>query len=331
MNRRETLQVLLALGAAIAPLRTIAQQAERMRRIGVLLGWSESDPEAQLRLSAFKERLGVLGWTEGRNLKTEVRWSAGDVNRAAAYAKELVALKPEVILVTTTPATAAFKRETQTIPIVFSVVSDPVGSGFVASLARPGGNITGFINLESSLAGKWLQLLTEIAPGVKRVAVIFNPQTSPFVEYYLQPLRVVAQKMDIGMRTAEVRTESDIEEAISRLGREPGSGLIVMTDSFVFVHRRSIIASTARNKVPAIYYSGTMAEDGGLIAYGVDVVDLVRRSALHVDRILRGAKPSELPVEQPSKFDMVVNVKTARALGLTVPRPILLRADRVIE
>jgi putative ABC transport system substrate-binding protein len=211
------------------------------------------------------------------------------------------------------------------------VASDPVGSGFVKTLARPGGNITGFVNLESSLVEKWLELLKEIAPGVTRVAVMFNPKTAPYVEYYLQPLRAAARRIRVEPFTAPVGNDADIQRVISSLERQPGSGLLVMTDSFMQVHRKLIIATAARSKVPAIYYVGTMVDDGGLIGYGVDVIDLFRRAAPYVDRILHGAKPAELPVEQPTKFELVVNAKTAKALGITVPRSLRLRADRVIE
>ena len=331
MKRRDTLIALIALGAATGSLVARSQQSGRMRRIGVLLGWAENDPEARLRLAVFKEGLAALGWTDGRNLRVDIRWSAADVDRASAYAKELVALQPEVILSGTTPVTAALQRETRTIPIVFAVASDPVGSGFVKTLARPGGNITGFINLESSLVEKWLQLLKEIAPRVTRVAVMFNPQTAPYAEYYLRPLKDAAPKLGVKALTATVRSDSDIEAAITGLGREVGGGLIVLTDSFMFVHRKSIIDLTARNQVPAIYYIANMSVEGGLISYGVDITDLFRRAAPYVDRILRGAKPTELPVQQPTKFEFVVNAKTAKALGLKIPQSILLRADRVIE
>lgn len=331
MNRRDALQGLLALGAAIGPLRAGAQQPENVRRIGVLMGVAENDPDARLLLAAFKEGLAALGWMEGRNLRIDIRYSAGLADRASAFAKELVALKPEVILSNTTLVTAAFQRETRTIPIVFTAVADPVGSGFVETWARPGGNITGFLNFESSLAEKWLQLLKEIAPRVTRAAVMFNPQTAPYAEYYLQPLRAAAPKLRVTTFTATVRGESDIENAISGLGRESGGGLIVMPDTFNFVHRKSIIALTARHKVPAIYWYGNISEEGGLISYGIEFADLFRRAAPYIDRILRGAKPAELPVQQPTKFELVVNRKTAQALGLKIPQSILLRADRVIE
>jgi len=323
--------IALVSGAAAWPLAARAQQPERVRRIGVIMGWSERDPQYQLNLAAFKEQLAALGWKESRSLTIDVRWTGGDIKRASAVAKELVALRPDVILSSTTPITAALQRETRTIPIVFAVVVDPVGSGFVKTLARPGGNITGFIHHEGSLVEKWLQLLKEIAPRVTRVTVMFNPQTAPYAEHYLQPLKAAAPKIGVETRTAAVRSESEIEGVIAGLGREPGSGLIAMSDGFMTVHRKSIIAFAARNKVPAVYYAGNFAEEGGLISYGVVFADVFRRAAPYVDRILRGAKPADLPVQLPTKFELVINRKTAVALGLAVPQSLLLRADRVIE
>ncbi len=331
MNRRDTILGLIALGAVAGPFDVRAQQAERARRIGVLLGHAESDPDAQLRLSAFKEGLAMSGWTEGRNLTLDIRWIAGEADRAAGFAKELVALKPDAILAHTTPVTAALQRETRTVPIVFTAVSDPVGSGFVESLARPGGNITGFVNLEASLVEKWLQLLKELAPRVTRVGVIFNPKTAPYVEYYLQPLNAVAARYGVNTVMAPVASEVDIEKVIAGLGHEPGSGLIVMTDSYMTVHRKSIIDLTARHKIPAMYFDGSKVVEGGLISYGIDYVDLFRRAAPYVDKILRGAKPSDLPVQHPSRFELVINTTTAKALGLTIPQSILVRADQVIQ
>ena len=331
MKRRDALMALLAVGVTTGAMHARAQQAERVRRIGVLMGYAESDPEAQLRLVSFRERLAALGWMEGRNLSTAVRWGAGDADRASTFAKELVALKPEVILANTTPVTAALQRETRSIPIVFTVVSDPVGSGFVKSLARPEGNITGLINLESGVVQKQLELLKEIAPQVTRVAVMFNPRTAPYVEYYLRPLNIAAQKLGVTTFTAHVQNDSDIESAITGLARERGGGVLAMTDSFMTVHRKSAVVQALRSKVPLIYFSSAGPADGGLISYGVDVVDLFRRAAPFVDRILRGAKPAELPVEQPTKFELVINRKTAKLLGIAIPQSILLRADRVIE
>ena len=329
MRRREV--ITLIGGAAAWPIMTRAQQAERMRRIAVLMGYDEDDPEAQNRLAAFKKGLSALGLAEGRNLRIDVRWTSGNVNRAAEFAKELVALQPEVILANTTPVTAAVQRETKTIPVVFTVVSDPVGSGFVDSLPRPGGNITGFINLEASLVEKWLELLKELAPSVTRVAVMFNPQTAPYAEYYLQPLEAVAPKFGIKPFAARVRSESEIATVIADLKREPGGGLIAMTDSYMFVHRKKIVALSAQYKVPAMHYVSIVPREGGLISYGIDTSDLFARAAPYVNRMLNGAKPAELPVQLPTKFELAVNVKTAKALGLDVPPGILVRADEVIE
>ena len=331
MNRRDAIIALLALGAGAWPRVARAQPSGRTRRLAVMMGYVEGDREAQTRLAAFKESLAALGWTEGRNLAIDVRWSEGDVTRAAMLARELVALHPDVILANTTPVTAALQRETRTIPIVFDPASDPVGSGFVKTLSRPGGNITGFVNLEASLASKWLELLKEIAPHVTRVAVLFNPQTAPYTDYYQRPLDVAARKLGVKTYNAIARSEAEIADALAALAREPGGGLLVMTDSFMFVHRRLIIERTARDRIPAIYWVGNIPVEGGLLSYGVDYVELFRRAAPYVDRILRGARPADLPVEQPTKFELVVNVTTARALGLTVTPSLLLRADRVIE
>ena len=295
------------------------------------MGYDENDPEAQKRFTAFKNGLAALGLIEGRNLRIDLRWTGGNAKRAVSFAKELVALNPEVILANTTPVTAAVQRETKTIPVVFTVVSDPVGSGFVESLPRPGGNITGFINLEASLVEKWVELLKEIAPGVTRVAVIFNPQTAPYAEYYLQPLEAAAPKFGIKPFAARVRSEIDIENSIADLGREPGGGLIAMTDSYMFVHRKKIVTLSARYKIPAMHYVSVVPREGGLISYGIDTSDLFARAAPYVSRILNGAKPAELPVQLPTKFEMAVNMKTAKALGLEVPPGILVRADEVIE
>ena len=327
MKRREFMT--LVGGAATWPLAARAQQPDRMQRIGVLMGYDENTPFAQRMLSAFKQELAALGWIEERNLRIDYRWTAGDVNRAGTFAKELVALQPRGILSNTTPVTAALHRETKTIPLVFVVVSDPVGSGFVESLPRPGGNVTGFVNLEASLVTKWLELLKEIAPHVTRVGVMFNPQTASYAEYYLQPLEAVASKFDVKVYAAPVQSEADIGNVITQLRREPGGGLIVMTDSFNLVHGNSIIALTRLNNVPAIM--DYQPAEGGLISYGVDTFDLFRRGAGYVDRILRGTKPAELPVQLPTKFQLVVNLKTAKELGLTIPPTLLATADEVIE
>jgi putative ABC transport system substrate-binding protein len=262
----------------------------------------------------------------------EVRWAAGNTGLMRIFAKELVDLRPEMILVNTTPATAALQRETRTIPIVFASVSDPVGDGFVANLPRPGGNITGFISQEASMSGKWLELLTEVAPGVKRVAIMFSPDTAPYVRSYFQPsFEAAARSLKVEPIIAPTDSDAEIETVMNSLGREPGSGLVVMTNAFVNAHRAPIILAAARNNVPAVYPVSFFARDGGLLSYGPDPVDIFHRAAAYVDRILSGEKPADLPVQLPIKFVMALNAKTAKALGLMVPQSILLRADEVIE
>jgi putative ABC transport system substrate-binding protein len=309
-----------------------AQQPERMRRVGVLMGADEDDPQRKGWLSAFTQGLAELGWTDGRNLRIDVRWAGENVDRMRMLAKELADLQPDVIFSHTTPATAAVQRRTRTIPIVFTFVGDPVGEGFVAGLPRPGGNITGFIPQEESMAGKWVELLTEIAPGVKRVAAMFNPDMEPFVRrHFLPSFEEAAHSFKVAPIVAPVHNEAEIEQVIASLGREARGGFVVMPDAFVQVHREQIILLAARYNVPAIYQLSLFAKQGGLLSYGPDGADLFRRAAPYVDRILRGAKPADLPVQLPVKMEMAVNAKTAKALGLTVPQSILLRADEVIE
>jgi putative ABC transport system substrate-binding protein len=331
MQRRE---FIAGLGSAAAawPAVARAQQGDRVRRIGVLMPTAESDPEAKARLSGFTQGLAELGWTDGRNVRMDVRWIAGSVNRARMFAKELVGLQPDVILAGTTPATAALQRETRTISIVFVSVSDPVGDGFVAGLPRPGGNLTGFISEEASMAGKWLELLTEIAPTIKRAAIMFNPDTAPGGgSYYLPAFEAAARSLKVAPIAAPVHSDAEIEMVITSLGREPGGGVVVSTDAFMIVHRAPVILLAARYNVPAVYQTSVFARDGGLLSYGPDRVDMIRRSASYVDRILRGAKPADLPVQLPVKFEMFLNAKTAKTLGLAVPPSILLRADEVVD
>ena len=330
MKRRQFIK-LIGGAAAVWPLAARAQHGEPIRRVGVLMGYAEDDAEAQSWLAAFKQRLETLGWTEGRNLHIDTFWAAGDISRATEFAKKLLMLQPEVILSNSTPVTAALYRETRMLPLVFVNVSDPIGSGFVESLPRPGGNVTGFINLEASLVEKWLELLKEIAPRVTRVAVMFNPQTAPYVEYYLKPLKTAASKIEVKTFAAPVRSDHDIEAVAAELGRDPGSGLIAMTDSFMGVHRKTVIELTVQHKIPLMHYLRDVPAKGGLISYGIHFIDQFQQSASYVDRILRGAKPADLPVQVPTRYEMVINLKTAKALGLTVPQSILLRADEVIE
>jgi putative tryptophan/tyrosine transport system substrate-binding protein len=327
MNRRE---FIAGLGALAWPLAARAQQPERMRRIGVLMPFDENDPEVKLRYSAFTQALADLGWNDGRNVQVDLRSGRGDNNRIRALAKELVGLQPDILLPNGTPATVAVQRETQTIPIVFVNVSDPVASSIVARLDRPSGNITGFANLEASLGGKWLELLSEIAPRLNRVAIMFNPDAAP-VSSFLPSFETAAASLKIVPIIAPVHTELEIETTMIALGREPASGVVFRPDGFMLAHRAPLILAAARNNVPAVYYTATFARDGGLLSYGVDLTDTWRRAATYVDRILRGTKPAELPIQLPTKFEMAVNLKTAKALGLAVPQSILLRADEVIE
>jgi len=326
MKRRDFI-TLIGIAAAAWPLMAHAQQ-KRVHQIGILTPFKESDPGSATFIAAFVRALGDLGWTEGSNLKTHVRWAGGSVEQARTYAKELVSLKPDVILVDSTPQTAALQKETSTIPIIFVEVSDPVGSGFVASLSRPGANITGFGNQEPSLAGRWLGLLTELAPSVKRVAAIFNPDTASYVQsYYLPFFEVAARILNVEPITAAVRSEAEIEAVMAQLGGKRDAGFVVMPDAFTFLHRALIMALAARDKIPGMYTLAVSVREGGLIAYCPDIPDLYRRAATYVDRILRGAKPADLPVQMPVKFQTIVNAKTAKAMGLAIP----LLADEVVE
>jgi putative ABC transport system substrate-binding protein len=329
MRRRE---FIAGLGVAAWPLAARAQQTDRMQRIGVLMPYDEHDPDAKVSLSAFVQGLAALGWADGRNVRMDVRWAAASVDRLRNFAKELVELKPGVILVVGTPGTASFQQETRTIPIVFVNVGDPVGDRFVAGLPRPDGNITGFMSQEAEMAGKWLELLTEIAPDITRVVAMFNPDTAPSGgSLFLPSFETAARSLRLDPIPAPVQSDAEIETAVTSLGSKWGGGLVVMPDSFMLVHRAPIILLTARHKVPAVYSRSVFAREGGLLSYGPDIADMFRRAATYVDRILRGAKPAELPVQLPTKFEMVVNVKTATALGLTTPNTLLVSANEVIE
>ena len=326
MIRREFL-TLLGGAAATWPLAARAQQAG-MRRIGVLSGRDENDPEGKRRVSAFTQALADLGWTDGRNVRIVLRWAGGDTPRMRALAQELVGLQPDIILTAGGAATIALQRETRTIPIVFVGGGDPVTSGIVPGLDRPGGNVTGFASSEAD-SSKYLGLLSEIAPGLKRVANMFNPDLPNYLVD--TSFEAAARSLKIMPIIAPVRSDVEIETAIIALGREPGGGLVVLGDAFAITHRASIISAAARNNVPAVYGSSYFARDGGLLSYGNDPDDPFRRAATYVDRIFRGAKPGDLPVQFPTKFEMVLNLKTAKALDITVPQSILLRADQVIE
>jgi putative ABC transport system substrate-binding protein len=330
MIRRREFITLLG-GAAAWPLAARAQQGNRVRRIGGLMYSDENDPVWKTFVSAFTQALAGLGWSDGRNLRMDLRWPGPDISRIRALAQELVGLQPDIILTTGTPPTTALQRETRTIPIVFVNVSDPVASGIVERLDRPSENVTGFANFEATLGGKWVELLSEIAPGLKRAAIMFNPDTAP-VSVYMPSLETAARSLKVLPIPAPVHSDVEIENAITDLGREPGGGLVVMPDVFFqAAHRASIISAPARNNVPAVYPVSYYARDGGLLSYGPDLVDPWRRAASYVDRILRGEKPGDLPVQFPTKFEMAVNRKTATALGLAIPPSILLRADEVID
>ena len=329
MKRREFLGVLG--GAASWPLAARAQQSDRVRRIGVLMGYAESDAEGQAYVAIFREGLQKLGWAEDRNFQIDIRWATSDPEAVQRLAKELVALQPDVILSPTTPTTAALLQQTRTIPIIFAIVSDPVGSGFVASFAKPGGNVTGFIILEPTLAGKWLELLKEIAPRIARVALLFNPATAPYAEYYLNPFKAAAASFAVEAIVAPVHDMSELESAVGVQAREPNGALIVIPDSFMTTHRAEITSLAARHRLPAVYPFRHYTEIGGLLSYGNDQRDNFRRAATYADRILKGEKPSELPIQAPVKFELVINLKTAKTLGLTVPPTLLSRADAVIE
>jgi len=330
--RRREFTILLG-GAAAWLLTTCTQQPDRMRRIGVLTTFGESDALAQGWDAAFRKGLDELGWRADRNVQLVYRWAAGDADRLRTFAKELVKLQPDVIVGVTTPAVAALLQESHTLPIVFVQVSDPVGSGFVTSLSRPGGNVTGFtnINIESSLGSKWLELVKQIVPAVRRVAMIYNPPTAPFAGYYLRPFEAAGHALVVQTTAVAVLSDADIENAITALAREPGGALVVLPDTFTGIHREQIVSLAARYRLPAVYPFRWFADIGGLLTYGIDSDDMFRRSAGYVDRVLKGAKPADLPVQAPVKFEMVINLKTAKALHLNIPSTLLAQADAVID
>jgi ABC-type uncharacterized transport system substrate-binding protein len=329
MIRRREFITLLGGGAVAWPMAARAQP-ERMRRIGVLMAHAESDPEGQIFVAVFRETLQKLGWAEGRNIRIDVRWAA-EIELMAGFAKELVALQPDVILANNTPTTAAVLQQTTTIPIVFAVVADPVGSGFVASLARPDGNVTGFTLTEPTMTSKWLELLKEIAPHVSRVAFLFNPAATPYRDIYLNPFKAAAPNFAVQAIPAPVHSPSELETVIAAQARQPNSGLIVMPDGFMNVHRAKITSLADRWRLPAVYPFRFFAELGGLLCYGNEQRDQFRLAATYVDRVLRGGKPRDLPVQAPVRFELVINLKTAKALGLDVPVQLQQRADEVIE
>ena len=328
MNRR---QMIAALGGAAAwPLAAHAQQAERMRRIGVLLPATADDPEFQARVAAFVQGLQQLGWTEGRNVRIDIRWGAGDAERIRRYAAELVALAPDVILAAGGATVGPLFQATRTVPIVFTLTPDPVGAGFVDSLARPGGNVTGFTNFEFGIGVKWLELLKEIAPRVTRAAVLRDP-TIPAGIGEFGAIQAVAPSVGIELRPIDVREAGEIERAVTAFARSSNNGLIVSSNALASVHRNLIVTLAARHRLPAVYPFRFFVTIGGLASYGPDTIDPHHRAAGYVDRILKGENPAELPVQAPTKYELVINLKTAKALGLDVPPTLLARADEVIE
>jgi putative ABC transport system substrate-binding protein len=334
VRRRDFMAVLG--GAAVPSIlwrsAACAQDGGEPRRVGVLSSLGESDPEARSMAASFHHALQEAGWIDGRNVRIEHRWAAGSVERLEAFAKELVGWRANVIVAHTTPSVIALRKETATIPIVFAQISDPIGAGFIANVARPGGNITGFSNFEASIGSKWIELLKETAPGVMRGAILFNPETAPYVgRYYQGPFEAAARSFGVQPSASPVRSGAEIASALAALQGEPPGGLIVMPDTFNIVHRQQIIELAARHRVPAIYPYGFAVREGGLISYGVDPVDLFRRAAGYVDRVLKGAKAAELPMQAPVKFELLINLKTANALALKIPQTLLATADDVIE
>ena len=330
MRRREFI-TLIGGAAATCPLAGYAQQPDGVR-VGVLMPLAESDPSIKRQLAAFVRQLEALGWAEGRNLRIEYRWAAGDADRMQVFAKELVTLQPRVILARSTPVTAALLKQTRTIPIVFVLVSDPVGEHFVDSLARPGGNVTGFTNVKFSLTGKWLELLKEVAPGTKRAAFIFDPKLAPGGgSYYTRLIEGSAPSFAVARTAMPVHDDAEIERAVAEFVRKPNGGLLVLPDATTTTHRARIIALAARYHMPTIFAFREHAVDGGLLSYGVDTLEQFRQAAGYVDRVLKGAKPAELPVQLPTKFELIINLKTAKALGLDIPFQVQQRADELIE
>jgi putative tryptophan/tyrosine transport system substrate-binding protein len=329
MKRREFITLLG--GAAAWPLTARAEQPNGMRRIGILITLAESDTVGQAYVGAFREGLQKLGWMEGRTFRIDTRRATPDVESIQRFAKELVALQPDVILTQNTPTTASMLQQTRTIPIIFANVADPVGSGFVASLPRPGGNVTGFITMEPTIPSKWVELIKEIAPRVARVAFLFNPATAPYFGVYVNPFKAAAATFGVEPIIARVHDTSELETIIAALARDPNGGLVVMPDGFLVAHRAEIASLALRYRLPAVYPFRVFTEVGGLLSYGNDLVDQYRRAAIYADRILKGEKPGDLPVQVPVKFELVINRKTAEALGLDVPPSFYWRADEVIE
>jgi len=330
MKRREFI-MLVGGAAATWPLSARAEQVDRIRRMGVLMAFEENDPESERRITALRHELQELGWWEGVNVRIDFRWGGGDQGRARAGAQELVGLQPDVIVGHATLSMIALRQETRTVPIVFTAVNQPVAQGFVASLAHPGGNITGFTNLDPTVGGKWLELLKDIAPNVKRVAVMFNPDATPIAIPFSRSAQAAAEKFSVDVVLSPVHGPGDIERVMTMLGDRPDGGLIIPPDTFMTVHRKLVIELATRHRIPAISANRSYAADGCLLSYSINAVYQFRQVAVYADLILRGKKPADLPVQQPTTFQLVINLRTARALGLTVPRGLLWMADEVIE
>jgi putative tryptophan/tyrosine transport system substrate-binding protein len=331
MMRRREFITLLGGAAATWPLVARAQQGERVRRVGVLMNNAEDDPEGQARAAAFRQGLQALGWAEGKNLRIEWYWTAGDLGRIRGDITELASRPPDIIVANGRVTLSEAAQAIRSIPIVFVLVNDPVGQGFVASLARPGGNVTGFTFIEYAMFGKSLELLKKVAPAVTRVGFMFNPETSAYYDQFLPAFETDARQYSIKLTVARVGTETQIDAAIAKLAAAPGGGLIVAPDAYTLVHRDLIVQSAAQHRIPAIYSYRQLIKEGGLMSYGPETSDIFRRSASYVDRILKGANTAELPVQAPAKFEFGINLKTATMLGLSVPPTVIALADEVIE
>jgi len=329
MRRRDFI-TLIGGAAAGWPITARGQQAEQMRRIGVLMSLGADDPRWKALLAGLRDGLARLGWIEGSTIHIDYRFAGGDPDQFSVLAKELVALHPEVIFAQSTPVTAALQRETHAIAIVFVEVSDPIGSGFIASLAHPGGNLTGIIQYEPGIAGKWLAMLKEIAPNIARVALLANPKGTAY-DYFLRNATATASSLGIEIISSPVDNVADIERSISSLARQDNSGLLCPPETFITAHRNLVIALAAKHRLPAVYAWRYFVTDGGLMSYGIDLVDVYQQSATYVDHILRGANPADLPVQSPTRYETALNLKTAKALGFSVPASLLVRADEVIE
>jgi len=330
MKRREFL-VVLGGGATAWPLAATAQQVERIRRIAILTGSATDDPNNRAWIAAFKSGLERLGWKEGLNIQIELRGARGDTTLAQQQARELLALNPEVIFTTSTPTAVELTRDNRTIPIVFTNVSDPLGSGLVPSLASPGGIVTGFTNFEFGIGGKWLEILKDISPNIVRASLIFSPSAAPYSGGYVRSFEAAARAFGVGLTIAPVANVTDVQNAVGAQAREPGGSAIILPDIFTVANRQEIIGAAMHHRLPMVYPYRVMVADGGLVAYGPDIPDLYRRAATYIDRIIKGEKPADLPVQQPIKYELAINLRTAKALGLTFPQRLLATADEVIE